>query len=300
MGVIQRLIDWLSASSYGAVSNWLDWLWRLLNSNFSAALAGAGAGAIIAWQIADRSERRRKLLEEIRATNAAINMAVSLVNLFYSLKKQHVLRMVGGYDDLRSRTLAALQSVRTPTPGSGPTVISFAADFQTLQLPPTSQEILQHLLIEKISVTGRALLAFTTLIRSVHQFSNALDTRNSIIEECRKLSPDDRVVAQLYFGIPDERGRTDARFLDCMSAISSGTDDGIFFSKILAEDLVTYGQSLAARLGRDAPRIHQPDFSQAAEAGLIPDEGLYKDWLAGFKAPETPKSWWTRLLGSSG
>jgi len=88
----------------------LVWTWGLLNSNFSTALAGAAAGAYGAQFIAERNERQRRLLREIRSTNAAIIVAFSITNMFYALKRQYVKELKERFekqkkdlDDLRQK-----------------------------------------------------------------------------------------------------------------------------------------------------------------------------------------------------
>jgi hypothetical protein len=70
------------------------WLWKVANTNFMmaflTALAGAAAGAYGAQFIVERSERKRRMLEEIRSTNAAIMVAFAILNTYCSVKNQHV------------------------------------------------------------------------------------------------------------------------------------------------------------------------------------------------------------------
>lgn len=61
-----------------------------LNSNFTAALAGAFGGALAAQRIGDRSKQRDALLQEIRSTNAAIMVTFTICNTGIVFKKQHV------------------------------------------------------------------------------------------------------------------------------------------------------------------------------------------------------------------
>lgn len=61
-----------------------------LNSNFTAALAGALAGALTAQHIADRGKKREETLLELRSTNAAIMVAFIFCNAGIALKKQLV------------------------------------------------------------------------------------------------------------------------------------------------------------------------------------------------------------------
>ena len=68
-----------------------------------------------------------------------------------------------------------------------------------------------------------------------------------------------------------------------MEAIFTQTDDGIFFSTKLCDDLIEHGDQLAAsfkkRFGKGSPRITKPDFSKARDDDLMPSDGNYADWV---------------------
>ncbi len=289
----------MSAASMAANS-----LWALLNSNFSAALAGAGVGAYAAHWITSRSERRRRLLEEIRATNASINLAFVITNTFCNLKVQHVRRLVADYEKQRAEFQAAQLSAQLHR-GVGQPAIVFKVDFQTLAPPATPLDVLQGMLFEKVTVTGRALIAFTTLTQAVTGLSQALELRNEIAMECRSKSPTYQALAALYFGVADSEGRIDERYRGSMKAISTQLDDCIFFCNVLMGDLVRHGIALADEVGEAAPKIHKPDFSKAIENDLIPSDALYAEWLAGFNKSELVEardSWverWSAALGDA-
>jgi hypothetical protein len=275
----------MAAAALTVVSGGLNLLWQLLNSNFSAALLGTSVGAIVAWWIAQRNERRRKLLEEIRATNAAINVAFALTNTYLNLKAQHVKKLAGEYNSQKT----SLEEVRERTRGGEPQtkVFEFLADFQTLSPPRPSVAVLQDLLFEKISVTGRALLAFTTLAQAVTGLTDVLEMRNGWIAQHKaKGSVPDEALVALYFGQPNANGQVDVTYPDMIDSILRQTDDCIFYGDLVIKDLVLHGRGLRAGLGSGAPRIHEPNFSAAKAAGLFPDESLYENWLAGIKTPE--------------
>src|SRR4029077_8944546 len=164
------------------------WLWKVANSNFLTALAGAGAGAYGAQWIAERSDRKRRTLEEIRSTNPAIMAAFGIANTYCALKNQHVRRLKETFDRQENDFHAAQQS-RLQGRASRQNVFQFTADFQTLQAPATMTGVLQRLLFEKVSITGRALASLATLCQSVDALAEALERRNSIIAHCNANSP---------------------------------------------------------------------------------------------------------------
>jgi len=277
-----------SQEFFNLVTSLVDWTWQLLNSNFLTALAGAFAGACGAAWIADRKERKRRLLEEIRSTNAAIMLAFNITNSYCGLKKQHVKRLKDNFDSQRSaRETFQLEKKQGSIPSQKP--FKFELDFITLLPVQTPIEVLKKLLFEKISMTGQPTALVATLSQCIDGLNTALELRNNIIEACKAstLSHDER--ASIYFGLPTANGDIDNNYPSYVDAISIQTDDCIFFSKLLGEDLNVHGQKLAKSFGREAPQIHKFDFSIAEQEGLIPDAGLYADWTSKFKSPSGNK-----------
>ena len=78
--------------------------------------------------------------------------------------------------------------------------------------------------------------------------------------------------------------------------MSSYTDDAIYFSRMLGDDLKKYANELKARLpGRlkaNAPVITSANFSKAAD--LLPDPAKYKDYDTMFQSkPAYGRGVWT-------
>ena len=73
----------------------LDVLATILNSPFVLSLLGAAAGAcvgaIVATRLVARRQRREELTAEIRSTNVATMVALSICHKVLSLKRTHVL-----------------------------------------------------------------------------------------------------------------------------------------------------------------------------------------------------------------
>lgn len=286
---MNELIGWLIngavATFWVALAEVGQWLWSLLNSNFSAALAGAGVGAYAAQRIAEQSERKRKALEEIRATNAAISLTFTLANLFLNVKEQHLLRLVKTYHEQRQKVLVVEE--QRCSGGVPPAVpISIQADFQDLSLPPTLVDVLKQLLFERISPSGKSLIAFTTLTQSMGGLVDAMEGRNRVIIELREKQPDSRRLIEVFFGIADSAGHVDGRYFSYIGAIDSYNDDCIFYSQVLLDGLVRHGKRLSLGL-KDAPLISEPDFSKAAAKGLLPSPDRYQEWISGIRSPET-------------
>jgi hypothetical protein len=112
----------------------------------------------------------------------------------------------------------------------------------------------------------------------------------------------DEARAAWYFGLRTDDGITDIRYQTTVEAIYNQTDDCIFFSQILAIDLLAYGKRMKRRsrwqLRFGTPGFPSADWSDARRDGSIPPDEKYKGWLGGFK--KQPSKWrrlvnWIRI-----
>ena len=100
----------------------------------------------------------------------------------------------------------------------------------------------------------------------------------------------------LYFGLPQGHNHViNQTYPALIDAIYRQTDDGVFYSKLLCEDLYAHNVQLAARFkkrfGRAAPgTMDKPDFTTPASEGLIPNEADYADWLTLFRPAKSAAS----------
>ena len=106
---------------------------------------------------------------------------------------------------------------------------------------------------------------------------------------------------EFYFGKRDKHGRIDFRYPASVEAIYKQTDDCIFFTKFLTDDLVAHGEHQRkafkeARFGV-APNINKPDFVTPKADGLFPPAHQYAEWVNMFvlSEPERVVSWRVRL-----
>jgi hypothetical protein len=159
-------------------------------------------------------------------------------------------------------------------------------------------QVLERYVFEKISVRGRALAAAVDLVGAIDGFDKSVKYRNDLIAEIGKESPVQAdLLMERYFGLRNANGVTDERFKVSLEAIYNQTDDCIFFSRILAADLLTYGNRLRQknawkyRLG--VPKLKGVDWSTAEGQGLLPSDEAYASWLGGFRAERTR---WQRIV----
>lgn len=260
------------------------------NSGFTTALigslAGAFAGAVSAQRIVERSKERELNLLQLRNTNATIMVAFSVCNSMIAIKHQHVASL---YETFQRQKEELLDFKRKREAGAIPreTPFEFQADLRTLPAPLAPIKVLQNQVFERLSVTGRPLALVTTLSQTILSLATSIATRNALIERFRvadaSANPE---FLNHYFGLPSPSGHHSTEYADTIKAIHNLTDDAIFFSHLLCGDLRDYGNTVLerykARFKDDSQSVSKPDFSKAKEAGLLPNEANYQDWLRGF------------------
>jgi hypothetical protein len=290
-GWLDSAINALSVKLFSLVDAYWPTVKDFFNSGFFTAIvasfAAAFAGARAAQLIAEKRRNRDELLKEIRVTNAATMVAFGICNTLLSAKQQHIKPIKTHFDQQRASTRQAIAKQQSGQAG----MVEFHADFRTLPILTLPLSILQSQVFEKLSLHGRPIALLTTLIQSVDGLNTAIEKRNQLVEFYKASSlPPNRLLA-LYFGFPFNGGQVNQEYPDSIGAIYAQTDDGIFFSVQLCNELSQHGDDLSAlftkQFGRGSPRITKPDFSKAKDADLMPSDGNYADWFSMFvKRPD--------------
>lgn len=273
--------------------SWITWqnAGDLLNSAFTTslvgALAGAFAGARAAQNVAERARETEQLVTQIRTINAAITASFTVANLLLAFKKQHIKPLFDGFVAKKAE-LGDFQRERDAGEIPKDQPFEFTADLRTLQIPLLPIELLQRLVFEKLSVTGRPLALTTALASVAASVADLTQNRAVLIELFRNLSePDRRTFPALYFGLPFAQGKTSTEYADILHGLHSHTDDGIFFSELLCQDLMALGEvalgQYRKRVKNTKERVSEVSFADARALGLMPDPDQYKDWLRGFQ-----------------
>jgi chaperonin GroES len=268
-------------------------LWRNVFQSFPpyflGTLASAAFGAFAGAWINSRVQTKRVVVAELNSVSAAMSLCFSICNISIGLKRQYVAPMHDAYE----RTLKEYaEAVATLKLGHHRSVFVLRADLQTLLPPKMPTELLERCVFEKISIRGRALAAAVQLVGSIDGLASAIEGRNDVIKELQG-APDRKLREEKYLGLRSAEGVTDDRYRASIKGIFDQTNDCIFFSRILAEDLLKYGNHLRKRCVRrlmlGLPKLAAADWSTAERAGLMPSADLYKAWLDGFKA--NPSIW---------
>ena len=279
----------------------MDWPWlhtiarQFIASDAFGTLAEGAFGALFgAWgaqAVISRGQNKQAMAAELNSVSAALALCFTITNRFASLKRQHVRDMRDRYEQARQDFEAAWNA---PSPGASaqPRVIDVLADMQTITPVKVPIELLERNVFEKMSIRGRALVVTTELTGAIDGLERSIKYRNDLIAEIQQgPAPTPRALAERYFGLRNAGGRIDERFGMSIAAIFNQTDDCIFFSRILADDLSAYGRKLRRRyiwrFRSRFPKFVPADWSTAEAAGLIPPEAQYANWLRGFKKTET-------------
>jgi len=268
------LPDW-ACSTFDVVA-------AFLNSPFVLSLLGAAAGAcvgaVLATRLVARRQRREELIAEVRSTNVATMVALSICHKALSLKRTHVVPVAARFQtDLVTWNEFARQRRTGERQGNVPPAI--AIDMRIVPSLTFPIVTLQRLLFDKISMFGRSLALMTTLSETAGWLTNANAKRNELLERVMRLSGLE--MAHAYFG----NGTPNPEYAHTLGAVASHTDELIFFSATLASDLAAHAQSLRAAWIREFGRAHAPeatavDFTAARQNGLMPEDSKYAEWLA--------------------
>lgn len=251
--------------------------WSFLNSNFVQSLLGACAGAYGAQFIIERKNTRETILSEIRNTNAAIMLAFDICNSSLNFKRQSIKSLKETFDKQQQELNEYIQ--RREQGLQDPNIpFDFQANLNSIFPITLPVEKLQEQLFERVSVTGRALVLTSVLVRNVVSLNEALNNRNRWIERVKNFSEKEKpLLLSMYFGLPMP-DMLDASYPSTLVAISYYTDDIISYGLMLCDDLHQHGVKLSKRYGANAPKIHKPNFENLAQSGLIPDKKLYTKW----------------------
>jgi hypothetical protein len=296
------------------LERWWSHLWDVAvtfwNSNFGAALisafigslAGAWGGALGAERIAEKRRVREQLLQEINQTNSAIELSYMICNAHLNLKEQHVKQAWDDYQAKKRRVHAHHEGLRDGTIPKGTVLDIGQLDLRTLDIVRAKIEPLQGLILSGLSLRGRPRPLVAVLGQTMESLNNSIVARNQMISAMKASNASQNNKVAFYFALPRE-GSLDETFSGTMEAICKQTDDCIYFSWRLCEDLTRHGkrvraQFLARRLKDPVPRIQTVLWKDVEEKGLLPNIAIYRAWEDGFleRAPETEGrrlgKWW--------
>lgn len=271
-------------AAWGSVRGFLN---SAFISAFLSALAGAGLGVLGAQSLAERSSRRKELLEALRQANALIVLSTTISNQALSLKKQQVSPLSKTYFEERKDAETTNEILLNG--GVPEKRVSFKAEMVHITPLTVPIEALKNLTYSAQLMPGRALALVAMVEQSLTELSHALSMRSQQIEIFRTQDLPAGLFVQNYFGIKRKDGNTDSLFHDSMVAIAQYLDDVAFFSAELSEDLQAHATQVREKLlalTKDAGIVSTVDFSGPRKSGLMPPREKYENWLSGFKSQD--------------
>lgn len=176
------------------------------------------------------------------------------------------------------------------------------ADLSTLNEISPPITTITDIVMNRLSMMGRGIAATAALSDSIENLNNSLANRNEIISTFKNNQfPEGASFEHLYLGIPYGNNQTNNVYGDTLNAIYLYTNDALFFSAKLCEDLQehasTLKESYSKKFRGTPPKLTKVDFSQARDSGLIPADIEYEPWLSGFPLDNSEKiGWWRRIV----
>jgi hypothetical protein len=112
---------------------------------------------------------------------------------------------------------------------------------------------------------------------------SSIEKRDRVVEEFKINALPNDIFLGRYFGEKLLSGHMHREYADLVDVIHSYTNDLIFFSSQLSEELAAHGQALATvftkKFGKGAPTVSNPDFTGPKKSGLFPPHDDYSSWL---------------------
>lgn len=250
----------------------------LLPSDALKTVLTGGAGALFGAWLTSRSRTKHKIVDELVALRAAHSLCVSTSNQLFALKRQHTLPMKQRYDEA-VRTYAN----RGRTSGQ---VVHVGLDMQTLTPIWLPTERLESIIFEKCPLGAKGLATVVSLVGAGESLNLAIKYRNDLIDEFRARGPTaelDRI--RMYVADRGSDGVIDTRFQTSVTSLLEQTNDGIFFSRALENELVRYHTKLRRRHWTyllPGGKLEKASWKIAEDAGLMPPDSAYEMWTRGF------------------
>jgi len=266
--------------------------WAVLNSNFTTSLlgslAGAFGGAWAAQKIVERAARREQLRNEVLQSIKALEALFALCNSFLNLNEQFSRPLLISFEEQREGVIKYRDALRA---GSGILDdISIKMECATLTPPAIKFDFIGEIILDSISISGRPRMIASMLPQTIEDLKNSISERNKWINQSRENRDGSAYLAK-FFGLP-QNGLVDRTYMDLVHQIAKGTDDCVFFSRMLIEDVRKHAEAMRTELKKEyagpVPRIPLVDFSRSEKKNLFPGKAGYESWTAMHtRVPET-------------
>jgi hypothetical protein len=245
-----HLGNWFELSFTDLSAHARDALNSVFITSVAGALAGAFFGAYAAQRIAERTKNRGELLKEMRNTNAAISLVFNISNITISIKKQHTKPIKDSFDELRSRIASQLAERKTNP--AAQLAIHHIADFKSLSPVSLPLLLLQEHCFSNLSLGTKALSLVSMVTGSADSLNQAIVGRNRLIEFVKSSEFSNEQILLWHFGFEYAPGNSNNEYHDTLQAIYLLTDDIIFLSQKLSEELVSRAEQIEAEYKKKA------------------------------------------------
>lgn len=248
-------------------------------------LLGAGFGAWAAGRIAKRSKQHDAITTEIRGANLAMLLAQQTFNLALGLKVKAAKPLTDAYAKARREYLDTANGGR----------VSETQNLQKISPINPPVDALRTAALEKLTLNGPAIRAALAVDETVEYLNRTLTMRNELVDMIlHNELPRGMEFKHVYFGI-EKDGHCHEGYSDAMKNLARFTDDLLFFSMTLCQELDKHGVELRARckkLMRGEVSILRFRLADDVPEGIIPDPEKYKVWLARFQPEVSSKKKW--------
>lgn len=260
-----------------------DYLNSPFASAFISSLAGALLGALAAMLHSRSSLIRKERIDSLRNTNNGLVLAWSCAEMAMSLKSQHVRSLVRNYKAQQEAAEKANEECLTSGIPATHTV-----EAEMLKIAPVTipLEALKHFVYSTNHTDAKSVSAVSMIETSLAELNHVIEMRSNIIDEFRNSDQGHEAFANKYLGLTKADGSVDNLYSSTIEAIGQYTDDLIFFSVFLGENLKLHSDQLRESLNswREPPvKKMAIDFSSARASGLVPENEEYANWLRGFR-----------------
>jgi hypothetical protein len=267
-----------------SAGSWIVETWHSTPASARTIVTAAFGAFIGAW-LTSRSQEKRRVVEELKALHAAFSLCFSITSRAIALK-----RLVRPMKERHDRAVDTYEEQQQRQDG----LPEVKLDLQILSQLKFPGELLEKIVFEKCSVGPKALASAIALTAAIDDLRHSIEFRNALVSEFREKGDEMTALGniRIYVGAY-AAGLVDNRFRANMMALTTQTDDCIFFSIMLAEELLRYENRLYVRnmfkyrLGMS--ELLPIDWTAAREEKLIPDEARYPSWTLAF--PRRVSTW---------
>jgi hypothetical protein len=239
---------------------------------------GAFAGGLIAYKFRTREETYRRAKESLKKSTIACGLASAMCGTAISMKRQIILPTAQRYRGSRETFLQRRQdpTIREP--------LTLEMDLYSFMPPASSAKEVLDAIVSIGPGDGRNVPQAIALLECSNNLNELCKSRNEWIEDFRKLSEhisnDARMKA--YFGVEDENGARDERYLHFTENLVEAIDGIIFHSFELycrvALSLVDDAEAFRKRHG-EKHTFFFTDFTGEVANGLFPSREDFSNWL---------------------